>query len=85
MTLNEIEETMKNYQFTAHIEQDKETGYYVGYIPSLPGVYTQAESLDELQKNLEEVTQLCIEELRLSEISILQNEFIGTQEVKIAI
>jgi len=58
---------------------------YFGYIPGLPGAYTQAYSLDELQKYFEEVTRLCIEELRSSEISILQNEFIGTQEVKIAI
>ena len=76
---------MKIYKFTAHIEQDKETGYYVGYIPGLPGAYTQANSLDELQKNLEEVTQLCIEEMSTSEINLLQNKFIGTQEVKIAI
>ncbi len=76
---------MKTYQFTAHIEQDKETGYYIGYIPSLPGAHTQALTLDELHKNLEEVTQLCLEELPASEIDSLQNEFIGTQEVRIAL
>lgn len=37
---------MKNCQFTAHIERDEETSMYVGYIPSLPGAYTQGKSLD---------------------------------------
>lgn len=69
---------MKNYQFTALIEQDKETGYYIGHIPSLPRAHTQAESLDELQKNLLEVTQLCLEELDKAEINLLQNDYIGT-------
>ena len=76
---------MNQYQFTAHIEKDKETGYYIGYIPGLPGAHTQAESLDELHKNLEEVTLLCLEELSLNDIKNLQNEFVGTQEVKITI
>ncbi len=58
---------MNQYQFTAHIEKDKETGYYIGYIPGLPGAHTQAESLDELHKNLEEVTLLCLEELSLND------------------
>lgn len=49
---------MKNYHFTAHIERDEETSLYVGYIPSLPGAHTQAETLDELQANLKEVVEL---------------------------
>ncbi|MEZ4908244.1 MAG: type II toxin-antitoxin system HicB family antitoxin [Saprospiraceae bacterium] len=76
---------MKSYHFTAYIEQDKETGFYVGYIPSIPGAFTQAESLEELQKNLEEVAQLCLEELSPLELSNLRNEYVGTQEVSIAI
>lgn len=38
---------MRNYQFTAQIERDPETGLYVGIIPNLPGAHTQASSLDE--------------------------------------
>ena len=34
-------------QFTVVIEQD-EDGYYVATVPSLPGCYTQARTLDEL-------------------------------------
>lgn len=54
---------MKNYQFTAHVEKDKETGLYIGIVPGLPGAYTQAASLDELNKNRKEVVELCLEEL----------------------
>jgi hypothetical protein len=31
------------------------TGLYVGYIPGLPGAHSQGETLDELNKNLQEV------------------------------
>src|SRR5690348_9530941 len=41
--------------FTAVIEQGTATGYYVAYVPDLPGAHTQAISLGELQQNLKEV------------------------------
>lgn len=73
------------FTFTAQIEKDSETGLYVGYIPSLPGAHTQAETLDELQKNLEEVASLCLEELTEQDIERIQSAFIGTQQVTISI
>ena len=75
---------MKNYQFTAQIEKDKETGLYVGLIPNLPGAYSQAETLDELQKNLKEVIELCLEELSPEEISELP-ELIGFQQISVEV
>ncbi len=48
--------------FAAYIEWDPDTGLYVGTIPSIPGAHTQGATLDELQKNLREVTDLCLEE-----------------------
>ena len=33
------------------------TGLYVGFVPGFPGAHFQAETLDELQKNLHEVCQ----------------------------
>ncbi len=48
---------------TAYIEKDPETGLYVGIVPGIPGAHTQAETLDELQENLKEVIELCLEEL----------------------
>ncbi len=76
--------TMKTYQFTAQIEKDKETGLYVGLVPNLPGAYTQAATLDELQTNLKEVIELCLEELSPEELSDL-SEFIGFQQITIAV
>ena len=54
---------MRDYKFTAHVEKEEETQLYIGYIPSVPGAHTQAETLEELYENLKEVLQLCLEEL----------------------
>ena len=64
--------------YTAIIEQDTATGYYVAYIPDLPGAHTQAETLEELKTNLQEVVALVLEE------DVNQNpesRFVGTQLV----
>ena len=75
---------MKNYQFTAQIERDKETGLYIGIVPNLPGAYTQAVTLDELQTNLKEVIELCLEELSIEELRDL-SEFVGFQQISVAL
>ena len=54
----------RQYTFTAQVEKDSESGLYYGYIPNLPGAHTQAEMLDELYNNLEEVARLCLEVIR---------------------
>ena len=66
---------MKTY--TAVVEQDKETGLYVGYIPGFPGAHSQGESLDELNRNLKEVIEMLTEEGE----PVLETEFMGTQTV----
>ena len=48
--------------FTAYGELDAETALYMGVVPGMPGAHTQAASLDELQNNLREVLELCLEE-----------------------
>lgn len=65
--------------FTAIVEKCRDTGLYVGHVPGFPGAHSQAESLDELQKNLHEVIEILLEdgEPRLA------IEFIGTQPVKV--
>lgn len=74
---------MKNYQFTAHIGREQETGLYYGIVPTLPGAHTQAESLDELHQNLKEVIALCLEELDPDEYDV--SEFVGLQQISIAV
>ncbi|MDO8684632.1 MAG: DUF1902 domain-containing protein [Armatimonadota bacterium] len=49
--------------FTAYVEWDPETKLYVGVAPGIPGAHTQAATLDQLQVNLMEVLELCLEEL----------------------
>jgi predicted RNase H-like HicB family nuclease len=47
-----------NYQ----VVWDPETKLYVGIIPGIAGAHTQGETLEELQANLREVLELCLEE-----------------------
>jgi predicted RNase H-like HicB family nuclease len=69
--------------FTAFIEYDEETKLYVGVIPNVVGAHTQAETLDELQRNLQEVLELCLEEN--PEIVNEPMHFVGTQQVEIVL
>lgn len=75
---------MKEYNFTAYIEQDTETNLYFGYVPNLQGAHTQGETLDELHANLKEVISLCLEELSAEEKDRFNLDFIGTQKVTIS-
>ena len=65
--------------FTAVVERCPDTGLYVGYVPGFPGAHTQAETLDELGRNLREVIAMLMEEGEPK----LEAEFIGTQTVMV--
>ena len=75
---------MKTSTIAAYIEKDVETGYYVGIVPDIPGAHTQAETLDELYKNLKEVIELCIEEMDPDDRKSLP-QFIGIQNIEVAV
>jgi predicted RNase H-like HicB family nuclease len=68
--------------FTAYLEWDPETKLYVGFVPGIPGAHTQGKSLDELQKNLKEVLELCLEEYRTVGEDLPR--FIGLQQIEVA-
>lgn len=70
------------HTFSAYVEWDPETKLYVGIVPGVPGAHTQAATLDELQANLKEVLELCLEE---SEVDI-ENlpKFVGVQQIEVA-
>jgi len=68
--------------FTAYVEQDKETGLYIGIVPVVPGAHTQAATLDELQQNLKEVLELCLEEYEDSGENL--PKFVGLQQIEVA-
>jgi len=65
--------------YTAIIERCPETGIFVGYIPGFPGAHSQAETLDELYKNLREVIEMLLEDGEPK----CETEFVGTQTLLI--
>jgi len=64
-------------QFTVVVEQDFETGLFVGYVPGFPGAHSQATSLDELSENLREVIAMLLED----GLPELEAEFAGIQTI----
>lgn len=66
--------------FTAVVERDVDTGFYVAFVPGLPGAHTQAESLDELSANLKEVVEMILEDGEPK----IEAEFVGTQLVEVS-
>lgn len=69
--------------FTAYLEWDPETKLYVGFVPGIPGAHSQGKNLDELQKNLKEVLELCLEEHH----DLAENlpRFVGLQQIEVSI
>lgn len=69
--------------FTAYIEWDPETSLYVGIVPGVPGAHTQGATLDELQHNLKEVLELCLEEYKGPAEDL--PHFVGLQQIEVAV
>jgi predicted RNase H-like HicB family nuclease len=70
------------YEFDTVILED-ETGGYIAFIPALPGCHTQADTLEELIKNVREAIELHLETLSDEEkIEILKQRVVGIQKVK---
>ncbi len=65
--------------FTAVVEKCLDTGLYIGFVPGFPGAHTQAETLDELQGNLQEVISMLLEDGDPK----MEAEFVGTQTVEV--
>jgi predicted RNase H-like HicB family nuclease len=68
------------YIFPVLIEQD-EDGWYIGSVPSLKGCHTQARTLPELDKRMDEAIRLWLE---ANEERPEQNTFIGVHQLQIA-
>jgi predicted RNase H-like HicB family nuclease len=54
---------MKTYVFKVLLEPD-ESGGYVVTCPSLPGCYSQGDTVDRALDNIQEVIELCLEDLQ---------------------
>jgi predicted RNase H-like HicB family nuclease len=57
---------------------------YVGFFPSVPGAYTQAKTLDDLNIRMKEVLELCLETMSKKERNEIP-EFVGTQQISVAV
>jgi predicted RNase H-like HicB family nuclease len=66
--------------YTYIVEKCADTDLYIGYVPGFPGAHSQAETLDELQRNMQEVLEMLLEDGEPEP----GDEFIGTQNVKVA-
>ncbi|MDT5296643.1 MAG: hypothetical protein QOJ76_3523 [Acidobacteriota bacterium] len=69
---------MKIYSYV--VEKCPDTEFYIGYVPGFPGAHSQAETLDELQRNMQEVIGMLLEDGEPE----LEAEFVGMQTVKVA-
>ena len=65
--------------FSVVIELDP-TDLYVGYVPGWPGAHSQGASLDELQRNLQELVGMLLEDGDPK----LESEFVGVQTIQVA-
>ena len=71
----------KTQNFTIIIEKD-EDGMYVAEVPDLKGCYTQGATLEEVQKNIKEVIELC---LKTQKQEVPQHEFVSVQRLEVAV
>ena len=69
---------MKTY--TAVVERCADAGFFVGYVPGFAGAHSQGASLDELNRNLQEVIEMLLEDGEPK----LETQFVGTQTVTVS-
>jgi len=55
---------MKMKTYTAVVQHCADTGLYVGYVPGFPGAHSQGATLDELNRNLQEVVEMLLEDAK---------------------
>ena len=84
-----MQKTKDKKQFKVIVEQSDD-GYFVASVPALPGCYTQAKTLKQLNKRVREAIELCLEEIKTDpqyrkRIKQLSSEpvFIGLETVAV--
>jgi len=74
----------KVYQFTAIFEKNEDGGYTVT-VPSLPGLVTEGENLEEAKKMVEDAIRCYLEGLKKEKIKIPEEKEIGQFRVEVKI
>jgi len=59
-------------RFKIILEEDEKAGGFVASCPGLPGCFSQGDTVDEVNGNIKEAIQACLESLAEDE---LQNPF----------
>lgn len=60
--LHPMQESMMRHEFT--LEFWKDDGWYVGQLMEIPGIFSQGETLEELEENIADAYRMVIEEAR---------------------
>ncbi|MGB2769777.1 MAG: type II toxin-antitoxin system HicB family antitoxin [Candidatus Zixiibacteriota bacterium] len=61
------------------LEYWKDDGWYVGRLKEVPGVFSQGESLEELEENVREAYQLMMEEEEIVPKAQIKTKDIGVE------
>lgn len=75
---------MKIQNFTIVITQD-EDGVYMARVTTIPGCHTQAKTLPVLYDRVAEAITLCLEVKKKRNKRIVEDRFIGVQQIPIAV
>ncbi len=62
------------------VERDTDTGLLVGHVPGWPGAHSQGADIEEVERNLQEVVQMLLEDGEPQ----LECELIGTRRIEVA-
>ncbi|HTF88910.1 MAG TPA: type II toxin-antitoxin system HicB family antitoxin [Planctomycetota bacterium] len=68
------------HAFNVIVERDLETGLFVGSVPGWSGAHSQGSSVEKLEKNLQQVIGLLLEDGEPE----LESEFVGLRTIRIA-
>jgi predicted RNase H-like HicB family nuclease len=60
--------SLKGYGNLKVLLERDETGSHIVVFPSLPGCYSQGETVEEAMENIEEAILLCLEDMQAMEI-----------------
>lgn len=71
-------------EFTVIIEKDPESGWLVGSVAELPGCYTQAPTMSELESNMQEAIRVYLDTVGEEELTPYPT-FVGLQRLEVSL
>ncbi|HEY54527.1 MAG TPA: type II toxin-antitoxin system HicB family antitoxin [Caldilineae bacterium] len=73
------------HDFTVIIERDPESDWLVGSVTELPGCYTQAPTMAELESNMREAIEVYLETIDEDVRQMPWSTFVGLQRVGVSL